>query len=339
MDAHRHAGQPRRHHRLERRQVAGVDDGRAMLPEQPVEPRIKPHRMPGRLVQRDEFDAGGADAFAEIGDFGQRNDGVPECMGGHVVDQVDDAVLEAADVEPIHHVRTSGRASRASLLRLFCVREHRGHRRPRVVRERLQRGRRSIAVIGAHDDERRIIAAAGELGPRDRRLGPGVVRRQASTDPVPLPGKQHTVGAAVARTRSCASCHRRRHCRAPRRASSKRGPSCGRARCSSSRACARNPARGNKRRIRRPRHRPCAKRHAAPLTDSRRAGSTRPQVRPRWSSREPRACQAIPPCARRPLSAARRASGHSAITASTAANIGKALAIAPRFDVSLCTDA
>ena len=41
----------------------------------------------------------------EIGDLGQRDDHVPVGLRRQPIDEIDDAVLESADVEAVHHVR------------------------------------------------------------------------------------------------------------------------------------------------------------------------------------------------------------------------------------------
>ena len=105
MHARGHASGPGRHHRLERGEIAGVHDGRAMRAEQAVELRVEPGAMAGRLVQRDEADVLAPDAAAEgLGAVGERHHGVAEALGRQMVDQVAHAVLQAADIEAVHDV-------------------------------------------------------------------------------------------------------------------------------------------------------------------------------------------------------------------------------------------
>ena len=105
VDAHRHAGQHRRHLAFQRGEVARVHDRRAPLAEQPVEPRVELDPMAGRLVQRDEFDVVATNALRKCRrHLRQRHDRMPVRAGRHVVDQVDDAVLEAAGVEAVDDV-------------------------------------------------------------------------------------------------------------------------------------------------------------------------------------------------------------------------------------------
>ncbi len=102
VDAHRHTGQHGWHLAFQRGEVARVNDGRAQFAEQAQQLRVQPRAVAGRLVQRDELDVVTLDASAEFGrHLGQRDDRMPVGRGRHVVDQVDDTVLEAAGVEAI----------------------------------------------------------------------------------------------------------------------------------------------------------------------------------------------------------------------------------------------
>src|SRR4029453_10492418 len=53
------------------------------------------------------------DPLVEIGDVGQRDDRVPERIGGKMIDEIDDAVLETADIESVNHMGDAGTRVRA----------------------------------------------------------------------------------------------------------------------------------------------------------------------------------------------------------------------------------
>ena len=61
--------------------------------------------MPRRLVQGHELDILAHDASAKVGDLGERDDGMPKGGGGHVIDEIGDAVFETTDIEPIDQVQ------------------------------------------------------------------------------------------------------------------------------------------------------------------------------------------------------------------------------------------
>ncbi len=69
--------------------------------------------MPRSLVQREELHIVAADSLAKISDLGQRDDRVPVGVGREMIDEIDDAVLESAHVEAVHHVRDAGPGVRA----------------------------------------------------------------------------------------------------------------------------------------------------------------------------------------------------------------------------------
>src|SRR5678815_2975637 len=55
VDANRNTRRPGRHGGLERREVAGMHDGRAQPAEQPIKPRVIAHQMARALVELDEL--------------------------------------------------------------------------------------------------------------------------------------------------------------------------------------------------------------------------------------------------------------------------------------------
>lgn len=62
------------------------------------------------LTQRDELDIRPLDALTEISDFGQRQNCVPVSLRWHVIDEVDNAILEPASGKAIHHMKHQGTA-------------------------------------------------------------------------------------------------------------------------------------------------------------------------------------------------------------------------------------
>ena len=106
VDAHGDAREPRRHGRLERREVARVHDRRAPVADQPVKTREQLRRMPGPLAEREQLDARAPNALRKTGvDARQRDDGVPPRIVRQAVDEIDDAVLQPADREPVDDVQ------------------------------------------------------------------------------------------------------------------------------------------------------------------------------------------------------------------------------------------
>jgi hypothetical protein len=104
VDADRRVGERRGDRRLERREVAGVHDRGLQLPEQPQQRRVDLEPVAVALADRVKAHLVPRDALPKRRDLGQRDHGVPEIGGRHSVDQVHDAVLEAADVESVDDV-------------------------------------------------------------------------------------------------------------------------------------------------------------------------------------------------------------------------------------------
>jgi hypothetical protein len=80
---------------------AALHDGRAQLPQQAPQLRVQLHALAWWLVQGDAIDVSTLQAQAEVGDLGQRDHHMPVGIGRHVVDQVDDAVLQTSGVEAV----------------------------------------------------------------------------------------------------------------------------------------------------------------------------------------------------------------------------------------------
>ena len=100
VHAYRDTREPCRDRRLQRGQVARVHDRRRKFAEKSEQARVEPHAVARFLVQREVLDVAASDSSSEIGDVGERNDRVPICLGGQMADEIDDAVLESADIEP-----------------------------------------------------------------------------------------------------------------------------------------------------------------------------------------------------------------------------------------------
>jgi hypothetical protein len=59
---------------------------------------------PGGLFQREELHVVTPDSSPEIGDLGKGNHNMAIRIRGHVIDEIDKAILEAANVESIDHM-------------------------------------------------------------------------------------------------------------------------------------------------------------------------------------------------------------------------------------------
>ena len=108
MQANRHARRPGGYLHFQRRQVAAVHNVRTQLPKQPKQFSVLPDAVAWRFVQGNKADIGGHNALAKISDVGQSQHGVAVGIGGHVVDQVDDAVLQPTGVKAVHDVQHKG---------------------------------------------------------------------------------------------------------------------------------------------------------------------------------------------------------------------------------------
>jgi len=105
MDAYRHARRPGAGLHLQRREVARVHDGRTPLPQQAPELGIQLGAMPRRLVQGHALDIVMAQSVPKIRQLRQCQHHVPVSAVWHVVDQVDNTVLQTADVESVDDVQ------------------------------------------------------------------------------------------------------------------------------------------------------------------------------------------------------------------------------------------
>ena len=142
--------------------------------------------MTGWFVQRNELHIVTLDPFAKVGDLGQGDDGMAVAVGRHVVDQVDDAVFQAAGIETVHDV---------------------GDERPRVIH--VQRASRVVAsscwicgpaaaakALSLSDEfsggcvkhyHGRVVSLPAQTGEGSQQLGLDIAGGQAAIDPVPLP--------------------------------------------------------------------------------------------------------------------------------------------------------
>ncbi len=211
VDTDRNAGEAGGNRRLERGQVARVDDRRPQRAEQSQQLRIKLERRVRRSCgargtsRRPARPARGTSVTSVSATTAWR-----KSRGGHPVDEVHDAVLEAADVEAMDDV---GDERTCVLNRRLPLRH--GHR-PRVASRRAsiagamsatKAGQRSGGLLVArvahgrvHDDHCRVVASPGQPVEGGVELGDVVTRRHAPVDPVPLPRLQtHAVGRPAPR--------------------------------------------------------------------------------------------------------------------------------------------
>ncbi len=89
-------------HRIHRAPIPGMHDVGAELAEQPREPHECPNVVPRSLAQLEDFDPP-TQATSQRADPLQTDDGVPDPRR-FVVHDVDEAVLQASDVERVNHV-------------------------------------------------------------------------------------------------------------------------------------------------------------------------------------------------------------------------------------------
>ncbi len=123
VHAPRHAGQPGGQQRVEAGQVARMHDGRAQLAAKPEQLAAQSPDADARAMQRDHRHFRPRDALTEGRVVLHAGDRVPVAIGGHVVDEVDQAVLHATDDEVVDHVQHQRRTFGA-------------HRRPRHSRRK-----------------------------------------------------------------------------------------------------------------------------------------------------------------------------------------------------------
>jgi len=102
---HRYTRRPCRHGCFQRAEISRVHDCRAKLVEQAVEARIVAHEVPRALVELDELHVGPLHALCEAPrDPCERDDRVAPALGGHAVQEVHQAVFQAAYRKAVHHV-------------------------------------------------------------------------------------------------------------------------------------------------------------------------------------------------------------------------------------------
>jgi hypothetical protein len=103
-----YTGQPGRDLRLETADVPRVHDARPNPAKQPVQAPPAPQVLPRALMHLVNLDIAAHDALPEVGRLGEAYDRVPISISRHLVHQVDDAVLQATDLQPIDHVGNEG---------------------------------------------------------------------------------------------------------------------------------------------------------------------------------------------------------------------------------------
>lgn len=104
VDACGHPRRPGYRLHLQRGEVAGVHDGRAVRAQQLPQPRVQAGALARGFVQRDALDGRVVEAVAKVGYLGQCHHHVAVGAARHVVDEIDDAVLQAAGVEAVEDV-------------------------------------------------------------------------------------------------------------------------------------------------------------------------------------------------------------------------------------------
>jgi len=118
VHSQRNACQPSRQLRLQRRQVAGVDDVRTQPLEQPIQRDIKIGPDTRRFVQGIDLDIRTGDASAEIAVIGKANHRMPVTVGRNMIDEIDQSVFQAADGETVDHMHDQRRRAHRAVLKL-----------------------------------------------------------------------------------------------------------------------------------------------------------------------------------------------------------------------------
>jgi hypothetical protein len=135
---------------------------------------------PGGLFKRNELHVVPRDPPPEVGDLSQRDDRVPIPVGRQPVDQVDDAVFQAADIESVDTWAISGRGS---------AERHGGSARGRLGNGGLNGGSHLASECGKHpvgggvtlgqcgdSDPGRGVGPDQQPVERERQLGPCIAR-------------------------------------------------------------------------------------------------------------------------------------------------------------------
>ncbi len=178
-----------------------MHDGRAQLAEQRrSKPRIQPDGVTRRLAQRHELHVVALNASTELGrDLGQCHHGVAVRRLRHVVDQVDDPVLQSAGVEPEEQMHHQGRTLGWRRGATAASREH-GHRSTTQVRRKGLHRRTSaradgdcrarprntagLQCPGDHAAEARVDSTRSQQ-PRSELLHPVAAEQQRSCGSAP----------------------------------------------------------------------------------------------------------------------------------------------------------
>ena len=104
MQARRNPRQGRHELRFQGVEIAGVDQVGLEFAQQAVELPVPAERMAGRLVQVDKCHIVALDPVTELGMVGQADDHMAKTFARQAVDQVDQAVLQAAGAEVVDHM-------------------------------------------------------------------------------------------------------------------------------------------------------------------------------------------------------------------------------------------
>ena len=92
-------------------EIARMDDRRAELAQQAPHAAVGGEVLARPLVERNHLDIGATDALAELlAESRQADDRVPVAFGRQAVDEIDEPVLQPAEVEPMDDVRDQRRA-------------------------------------------------------------------------------------------------------------------------------------------------------------------------------------------------------------------------------------
>ena len=110
VNSHRHAGRPGRDGGLQRGEIARMHDRRLEPLKQPIQARIVAQEMARLFSELDIDDVVALDALGKlVADFRERNDGMAPAFVRQAVHQIDDAVFETSDAEPVDNMHDERR--------------------------------------------------------------------------------------------------------------------------------------------------------------------------------------------------------------------------------------
>ena len=81
-----------------------MHDPRTEASQDPPDTRIQAEVMPFAFLQSDHRHVVPSEAIPEVGEIRQAHDGMPIPLGRHVVDQIDQSILQAPDPQPMDHM-------------------------------------------------------------------------------------------------------------------------------------------------------------------------------------------------------------------------------------------